>query len=169
MKPPSVTLKQWVKRGDLLGYCGSTGNSSGPHCHYDVPLFDVISSPRSYVYGNSYASVKKNYADPKPFVSETIPMARELPYVGYHYLQGVRDGIHGVYFHSGEDLNGLNDLGKPVYAPVEGRVVYVGTDDVGAMKAPAGSQRRKSLERALNGGWGYFVIIEEKPGYVISK
>lgn len=157
-----------MERGDLLGKCGSTGNSSGPHVHYDVPLVDFSASNwRSYVYGLSHDQVKKQYEDPKPFCSASVPFLANLPLVGYHYLQGVRDPKHGIYFHSGEDLNGVNDLGKSIYSPVEGRVVYVGGDNNGASKVSG--LLKSTLERYLNGGWGYFVVIEEKPGYQVPK
>lgn len=160
---PMVRVGQWVKRGDLIGKCGSTGNSTGAHLHYDIPLVNLSRSNwREYVHRLTHAQVKARYGDPKLFCSNSIPMKGELPLVGYHYLQGVRDKS-GVYFHSGEDLNGLNDLGKPVSSPVEGRVIYVGGDNNGASRARG--RLKTFLERHLNGGWGYFVVIEEKPGF----
>jgi len=165
---PLVKVNQWVHRDvEKIGQCGSTGNSSGPHCHYDIPLFDILKNPREYVYGLTHDEVKRKYADPLPFIKNGCPMRAEYPLVGYHYLQGIRDPKRGIYFHSGEDLNGLNDMGKWITSPVEGRVVYVGRDNVGATKFAKGSFMRRNLEKYLNGGWGYFVIIEEKPGFIL--
>lgn len=40
---------QSVGRGQLIGYCGSTGNSSGPHLHFEVILNGVTVDPTDYI------------------------------------------------------------------------------------------------------------------------
>ena len=32
----NVTVGQAVEQGDIIGFVGSTGNSTGPHVHYEV-------------------------------------------------------------------------------------------------------------------------------------
>ena len=40
---PSVSVGQYVSQGDLLGYVGSTGYSTGPHLHYELRIDGVRS------------------------------------------------------------------------------------------------------------------------------
>jgi murein DD-endopeptidase MepM/ murein hydrolase activator NlpD len=43
---------QHVKRGDIIGFVGSTGRSEGPHCHYEVHKNGQPINPLNFYYGN---------------------------------------------------------------------------------------------------------------------
>lgn len=48
-----VKVGQKVKRGDVIGYVGSTGNSTGPHLHYEIIRSGKVVNPLSYIKGRS--------------------------------------------------------------------------------------------------------------------
>jgi murein DD-endopeptidase MepM/ murein hydrolase activator NlpD len=45
----NVSLGQQVERGDVIGYVGSTGRSTGAHLHYEVRISGVPTNPRNYL------------------------------------------------------------------------------------------------------------------------
>jgi murein DD-endopeptidase MepM/ murein hydrolase activator NlpD len=48
----NVKRKQKVKRGDIIGYVGSTGRSVGPHLHYEIFKDGKRVNPLNYYSGN---------------------------------------------------------------------------------------------------------------------
>jgi murein DD-endopeptidase MepM/ murein hydrolase activator NlpD len=60
----NVAAGQSVHKGDLIGYVGTTGRSTGPHLHYEVRIAGVAVNPVPYLQG----SVQTAAASPAPFV-----------------------------------------------------------------------------------------------------
>ncbi len=52
----NVRAGQKVKRGDIIGFVGSTGRSEGPHLHYEVHKGGEVVNPLNFYYGNISAA-----------------------------------------------------------------------------------------------------------------
>lgn len=160
-KDSTVKLKagDYVKRGELIGHCGNSGASTGPHLHYEV-MKGKPGNWRQYVHGLTRDQVVAFYVNPLPFVRDGVPMANSLPRVGWGFLQRVYERNGSSYFHPGIDVNGHNDLGAEVYAPVNGRITFI--ED-----APVWMDKMNLTRKRMNGGWGRHIFIEQdeaKPG-----
>jgi murein DD-endopeptidase MepM/ murein hydrolase activator NlpD len=46
----AVIAGQDVRRGDILGYVGSSGHATGPHLHYEVRIHDTPVNPSKYLH-----------------------------------------------------------------------------------------------------------------------
>lgn len=49
MKNYVVKQGQWVRRGEVIGYVGMTGRTTGPHLHYEVRLNGLPVNPMRYI------------------------------------------------------------------------------------------------------------------------
>lgn len=49
LKGAWVKPGQWIERGDLVGEVGSTGNSTGPHVHFEIRIGGVPQNPLDYL------------------------------------------------------------------------------------------------------------------------
>jgi murein DD-endopeptidase MepM/ murein hydrolase activator NlpD len=45
----AVVIGQHVHRGDVIGYVGESGRSTGPHLHYEVRINDTPVNPHKYL------------------------------------------------------------------------------------------------------------------------
>jgi murein DD-endopeptidase MepM/ murein hydrolase activator NlpD len=46
---PEVSVGDWVERGQLIGFVGRTGYSTGPHLHFEVIYYGAYCDPLSYL------------------------------------------------------------------------------------------------------------------------
>jgi murein DD-endopeptidase MepM/ murein hydrolase activator NlpD len=53
----TVAAGEQVRKGQLIGYVGSTGRSTGPHLHYEVRIAGDAVDPRPYMTGEQLAVV----------------------------------------------------------------------------------------------------------------
>ncbi|CAM4085371.1 Peptidase M23 domain-containing protein [Novosphingobium lubricantis] len=60
MSRVAVAEGQQVRKGDVIGYVGSTGRSTGPHLHYEVRVSGEAVNPMPYMQANADALYASN-------------------------------------------------------------------------------------------------------------
>lgn len=116
-----------VNTGDLLGYSGSTGNSTGPHCHIGIKVNNVWKDPAKYVtfdysahsgivwgekpYGQAYEDAVKSLS-----LASFISDAARRQYAEARMKQWLLSGI--------EDYRVFRQLSQPSDAGNQRSVIF---------------------------------------------
>ena len=144
--PPFVKVGSYVKRGQQIGNIGKTGAAQGSHLHIEL----AKGKPPTWTFypaGLSIRRVKELYDDPSFLFKDGIPC--DFTYKGFGWLQWT-----GSVFHPAVDANSPNDLGKPVFSPVNGRIQF--SEGVSTWN----KWGRKILPSFYNKGFGNHLWIE---------
>lgn len=80
LKPGSVSVKKGdrVKAGTVLGYMGSSGNSTGPHLHFGLMISGSWVDPEPYLTGKKELCTDSSYVPGKVAVTDGLREADSL-------------------------------------------------------------------------------------------
>lgn len=68
----NVKQGQKVKRGDIIGFVGSTGRSTGAHLHYEVYYQGKVANPLNFYYGSISAKEYELLAEQASHENESL-------------------------------------------------------------------------------------------------
>lgn len=102
-----VIRKGSVKKGDVIGYMGTSGFSSGPHLHFETRMNGTPVNPRGYTPGRlswPFASFR---------ITQEFGQNWKLKSGRWAYASG----------HSGMDMVANGGYGSPVFAAGDGELI----------------------------------------------
>lgn len=95
----NVKVGQSVKKGDILGYMGTTGNSTGNHVHFEVRINGNTVNPYDYVFNGKTIDCNTDYTGVITYQGYTDRWNPEV-----NKCDDTDDGYAGVY---GKPLTGI--------------------------------------------------------------
>ena len=106
----NVKVGQAVKKGDVLGFMGTTGNSTGNHVHFEVRLNGNTVNPYDYVFNGKTIDCNTDYTG---VITYQVFTNKWLPEV--NKCDNTDNGYAGIY---GQSITGFR------CKPQNGEIIY---------------------------------------------
>lgn len=122
--PKGALYSTDVKKGDIIGYEGSTGISTGPHVHLGVLIKEDFVDPSGYLGGKLGWPIAERTSRYPNGISQGYGCT-DLD------IEPEDSSCPGGYFHSGIDVVAAGGAGTPVLAAADGKVIGDGYNTSG--------------------------------------
>lgn len=129
LQQPTIKVGDTYSSGNAFAKVGDSGAPGASHLHFDTLMIHPQEHPHGawvgYTTGMDSIQVQQLYENPNHWLEGKVYPVEGGKVTGYDFLQR---NAHGQ-FHPGIDINygsRYDDFGRPVYAPVDMRIIYVG-------------------------------------------
>lgn len=152
----NVKVGQNVKKGDVLGYMGATGNVTGPHVHFEVRINGNTVNPYDYVFNGKQFPITGDYTG---VITYQVYTNKWLPEV--YKCDNTNLGYAGIY---GESIKGFRC--KPEFGNITYEAHEIGGNWIGAVNSKDyssgnGNSYAGNLNKPIDG-----IRIKSSKGYV---
>lgn len=152
----NVKVGDYVKKGDVLGYMGATGNVTGAHVHFEVRINGSTVNPYDYVFNGKEFPIAGDYTG---VITYQVYTNRWLPEV--YKCDNTDLGYAGIY---GESIKGFRC--KPEFGDITYEAHELGGNWIGAVNSKDyssgnGNSYAGNLNKSIDG-----IRIKSSKGYV---
>lgn len=152
----NVKVGDYVQKGDVLGFMGSTGNVTGAHVHFEVRINGNTVNPYDYVFNGKQFPISGDYTGVITYQAYTNKWLPEV-----YKCDNTDLGYAGIY---GESIKGFRC--KPEFGDIIYEAHEIGGNWIGAVnskdyRSGNGNSYAGNLNKPIDG-----IRIKSSKGYV---
>lgn len=142
----NVKVGQSVKKGDVLGYMGTTGNSTGNHVHFEVRLNGNTLNPYDYVFNGKTFEISMDYTG---VITYQVFTNKWLPEV--NKCDNTDNGYAGIYGQAITSFRCKPQNGEIIYEAHELGGSWIGAVNSNDYSSGNGNSFAGNLNKPIDG------------------